>query len=123
MNCARPCRFSRTILEVLIYTAQVLATDENAAARDGPAAMALALKANLLTGNSQPAVLDALGMASAEAGRYARCQRTITQKAIDLTSAAKMTNLEELRQRLELYRKNQPWRESFRATNAPMEPK
>jgi predicted Zn-dependent protease len=108
-------------LEILTFTAHVLAADENVAARNGPAAMTLAIKANVLTGSSQSTVLDVLGMACAEAGRFADASAA-TQKAIDLATAAKLTNLEELQQRLEQYQKNQPWRESFRATNAPVTP-
>ena len=46
---------------VLTYLAQVLASDENPQVRDGNAALAMAAKANDLTGGNQPAMLDAHG--------------------------------------------------------------
>jgi tetratricopeptide (TPR) repeat protein len=104
--------------QILASTAHYLAANENAAARDGKSALALAAKANELTGHSQPMVFDALGMAFAENGDFTNAQ-TCAQNALDLATAAQMKKLEPLRQRLELYQNRQPWRESFRATNAP----
>ena len=104
--------------QILTFAAQVLATDENAAIRDGAMAMALAVKASALTGGAQPSALDVLGMACAEAGRFDDA-RAATQKALDLAAAAQMNGLEPLKTRLEFYKNHQPWRESFRATNAP----
>jgi tetratricopeptide (TPR) repeat protein len=104
--------------QILAYTAQVLADDENPQIRDGRIAFVLAVKAKVLTGDTQPDVLDALGMACAELGRFDEAQ-AVAQKAIDLAIAAEMKNLEPLHQRLELYRNHQPWRESFLSTNLP----
>ena len=104
--------------QILASAAHYLAANENAAARDGKSALALAAKANELTGHSQPMVFDALGMAFAENGDFTNAQ-TCAQNALDLATAAQMKKLEPLRQRLELYQNRQPWRESFRATNAP----
>jgi protein O-mannosyl-transferase len=104
--------------QILAYTAHVLAANENPKSRDGQTALVLALKANALSGNTQPFVFDALGMACAETGHFDEAQQAV-QSAIDLATAAGMKKLEPLQQRLELYKKHQPWRESFRATNAP----
>jgi tetratricopeptide (TPR) repeat protein len=104
--------------QILASTAHYLAANENADARDGKAALVLAIKANALSGNSQPLVFDALGMAFAETGDFTNAQ-TCAQNALDLATAAQMKNTEQLRQRLELYKNRQPWRESFRFTNAP----
>jgi tetratricopeptide (TPR) repeat protein len=104
--------------QILAYTARVLAADENPDIRDGKAALALAIKANALSGGAQPLVLDMLGMACAETGDFTNAL-TVAQNALDLAAAAKMKNIEPLQQRLELYKNRQPWRESFRATNAP----
>jgi len=104
--------------QILAYAAYVLAANENAAARDGRAALMLAAKANLLAGGNQPFVFDALGMACAETGDFTNALICV-QNALDLATAAKMKNLEPLQKRLELYKARQPWRESFRATNAP----
>jgi tetratricopeptide (TPR) repeat protein len=105
--------------QILAYTAHVLAADENPQVRDGQTALVLAVKAKVLTGDSQPYVLDALGMACAETGDFTNAQE-VTQRAIDLATAAKMKKLEPLQQRLELYKNHQPWRESFLATNTPV---
>ena len=104
--------------KTLAYAARVLAANENAAARDGRAALALAAKANILAGGSQPFVFDALGMAFAETGDFTNAQ-VCAQNALDLATAAQMKNLEPLEKRLERYQNRQPWRESFRDTNAP----
>jgi len=107
-------------ISILAYTAHVLAASENPEIRDGKTACALAVRANALTGGAQPQALDALGMADAELGRFDEAQ-AVTQKALDLASLAKMKNFEQLQQRLQLYQNRQPWRESFRATNTPLE--
>jgi tetratricopeptide (TPR) repeat protein len=104
--------------QILAYTAHVLAADENPQIRDGRTALVLAIKAKLLTGETQPYVLDALGMACAETGDFTNALEE-TQRALDLATAAKMKKLEPLQQRLELYKNQQPWRESFLATNTP----
>jgi len=104
--------------QILAYTAHVLSAIENPEVRNGQAAFMLAAKAKALTGDTQPYVLDALGMACAELGHFDEAQ-AVAEKAIDLAQAAKMNKIEPLQQRLELYRKHQPWRESFLATNPP----
>jgi protein O-mannosyl-transferase len=104
--------------EVLAYTAHILAANEDAAARDGRTALMLAVKANDLTGHTQPMVFDAMGMACAELGDFTNAQ-ACAQNALDLATALQMQGLDALRQRLELYKNHRPWRESFRDTNAP----
>ncbi len=54
-------------LEVLLLAANVRAADENPQARNGAEARILAEKLVKLTGGQQPAALDALAMACAEA--------------------------------------------------------
>jgi tetratricopeptide (TPR) repeat protein len=104
--------------QILAYTAHILAANQNAAARDGHAALLLAAKANDLSGHIQPMVFDAMGMACAELGDFTNAQ-ACAQTAIDLGTALQIQNLGPISNRLELYKKNLPWRESFRATNAP----
>jgi tetratricopeptide (TPR) repeat protein len=99
-------------------TARVLASIENPNVRDGKTALILAVKANVMAGGNQPLVFDVLGMAFAENGDFTNAQNC-AQNALDLANNAKMTKLEPIQQRLELYKKHQPWRESFLATNAP----
>src|SRR5665213_21477 len=107
--------------QILATTAHYLAADENAAARDGQTALVLALKANELSGHSQPLVFDVLGMAFAATGDFTNAQ-TCAQNALELATAAQLKNTGQISRRLELYKKNLPWRESFRATNAPGKP-
>lgn len=107
--------------QILAYIAHVLAAIENPEVRDGKTALVLAVKANTLTDGAQPTVLDALGMACAETGDFTNAQ-DVAQRAFELATLAKLKNLEPFQQRLELYKNHQPWRESFRATNAPVKP-
>ncbi len=106
-------------VEVLSVTAHHLAANENAAARNGSNALILAIKANELSGRSQPGGFDILGMALAETGDFTNAS-ICAQNALMLANGAKMKKLEPLHQRLKLYQQNLPWRESFRATNAPV---
>ena len=104
-------------LQVLVYLAQVLASDENPEIRDGHQAFELASRANDLAGGTGAAMLDALGMACAELGHFDDAQRA-AQEALRLTQAGGMTNdAAEVQQRLQLYEDRQPFRQSF--TNAP----
>jgi len=105
-------------IEILAAAAHYLAANENAAARDGRSALALAAKANALAGANQPIYFDVLGMACAEIGDFTNAL-ACAQSALDLANAAQLKNTGQIRQRLELYKNHQPWRESFRATNAP----
>jgi tetratricopeptide (TPR) repeat protein len=105
--------------QILTCDAQVLAADENSEIRDGKTALILAIKANVITGGTQPFALDALGMACAETGDFTNAVEVV-QREIELATAAKVKNLEPLQQRLELYKNHQPWRESFLATNTPV---
>jgi len=106
-------------IEILTFTAQVLAASENPAMRDGRNAFLLAAKANLLANGRQPTVLDVLGMACAELGKFNDAQMA-AQTALDTANALKLKNLEPIQQRLALYKNHQAWRESFGATNAPV---
>ena len=104
--------------QILATTAHYLAANENAAARNGKTALGLALKADELSGHVQPRVFDILGMACAENGDFSNAV-IYAQNAIDLAAAVQMKDTGPLQARLELYKNNKPWRESFRATNAP----
>ena len=106
---------------ILAYTARVLAAGDNPKIRDGQAALQYAVRANLLTGSADSSVLDALGMACAEGGRFDDAQEAM-RRALALTNSVSLKNPDKLRQRLELYKNHQPWRESFRVTKAPDAP-
>ena len=104
--------------QTLATAAHYFAANENAAARDGKDALALALKANDLSGRIQPLVFDILGMAFADNGDFTNAV-LCAQNALALANAARMKDTGPLQTRLKLYESQQPWRESFRATNAP----
>ncbi len=105
---------------VLTYLAQVLASDEKSEVRDGNAALAMAARANDLTGGIQPAMLDALAMAYAETGQFKEAQQAAAD-AVKLATAYGMTNdLPLIQERLQLYQNNQPFRQSFLFTNTPV---
>ena len=96
----------------LAFLARLLATDANASLRNGPRAVALAERANTLTGGEQPAILDVLAMTYAATARFAEAQAA-ARKAVDQTLAAGDTNaLPELRQRLKLFESSQPFQQS-----------
>lgn len=102
--------------DILAYTAQLLAASENPVIRNGDAAFVLAAKANVLTGGHRPFILDVLGMACAEMGKFDDAQLA-AQQAIAIATAMKMKGLAPIQHRLELYQKHQPWREAFGFTN------
>ena len=104
--------------QMLAYIARVLASDENALARNGNAAYALASKANALTGGVQPAILDTLAMAYAELGRFDDAQQAVGD-AIALAGKYKLKDdIAAMTARLQLYKDRRPCRESF--TNATL---
>jgi tetratricopeptide (TPR) repeat protein len=105
-------------LHTLLTVARYLAANTNAAARDGQSALVLALQAKGLGSDPQPDVYDVLGMAFAATGDFADAV-TCEQNALQLARAARLKNIDSLRARLELFQKQEPWLESFRATNAP----
>jgi tetratricopeptide (TPR) repeat protein len=104
--------------QTLATVAHYFAANENAAARDGKNALILALRANGLSGRIQPMVVDILGMACAESGDFTNAI-ACARGALELASAAGLTNTGPMQMRLELYQNGRPWRESFRATNTP----
>jgi tetratricopeptide (TPR) repeat protein len=106
--------------QTLAAVAHYLAANTNDAARDGQSAVVLALEAKGLAGQPEPKVLDVLGMAFAATGDFNDAV-LCAQKAVEI--AAEQKDVDALRLRLELYQKQQPWRESFRATNAPAAPR
>jgi protein O-mannosyl-transferase len=103
-------------LEMLLLTINVRAADENPQARDGKDALVLAERLVKLTGGQQPAALDALAMAKAELGQFDEAVR-IQQQAIKLIEVTgPKEDVAAMQHRLELYQKQQPWRESFNKT-------
>jgi protein O-mannosyl-transferase len=111
-------------VRTLAWTARVLAADMDPNLRDGRQAMALAERANQLTGGSEPFVLDTLAMAYAEAGQFTEAARVLEQ-AIRLTADLGANGNEsetqeklplyqsEMQERLRLYQSSQPYREDW----------
>jgi len=100
--------------QMLVYLARVLAADDNPQICNGAEALGLASKASQLIGTAQPVVLDTLAMAYAETGRFDDAVQT-GQAAVNLArQAGLMGDVAVMQQRLDLYQKHQPWRESFR---------
>ncbi len=104
--------------QVLATAAHYLAANENAAARDGQLALTLAQKADALAAHSQPVVLDILGMAYANSGDFSNAT-VCAKQAVDLANAAQLPAAGDMQKRWAQYNSGQPWRESFRSTNAP----
>jgi protein O-mannosyl-transferase len=99
-------------VDLLNDTAWILATNPNASVRDGAAAVALAQRAAQLSGGREPAILDTLAAAYAEAGRFAQAVET-AQKAIELaTQQNKKALANSVQAKLRLYEAGTPFRQS-----------
>ncbi|MGB6780430.1 MAG: tetratricopeptide repeat protein [Terracidiphilus sp.] len=98
-------------VNALIGAARILASAQDAKQRDGAEAVKLAARANELTGGKDPTVLDALGAAYAEAGRFPDAVAA-AQHALDLATAEGNSALEQMvAARIELYREKRAYRE------------
>ena len=97
--------------QMLIYFSRVLAADENPQVRNGAQALALADSAMKL--NSNAVALDTLAIAYAENGRFDEAEQTGRQALTLALAASSNDDAADIQRRLELYRKRQPWRESF----------
>ena len=79
----------------------------------------LAEQANELTGGEAPEYLDVVGAAYAEAGRFEEAA-AIAEKAVKFAEKQnKKTYVRGLRQRLEMYRRREPYREQPPAAVKP----
>jgi tetratricopeptide (TPR) repeat protein len=97
--------------QALNSLAQIWATAPEERLRNGAAAIALAERANRLSGNKNPQVLDTLAAAYAEAGRFPQALET-AQKASQLARDAGQAELaREIDSRMALYRTGHPWRQ------------
>ena len=91
--------------------AWTLATSPNTSTRNGNDAVEMAERAAKLTSGRDPAVLDTLAAAYAEAGRFPEALRT-AERAMRLATAANDRALaEKIRVRLDLYRVGKPYRQ------------
>jgi tetratricopeptide (TPR) repeat protein len=99
--------------QMLIYVARVLAADENPQVRNGKDALALADEANQLTASPQAVGLDTLAMALAENGRFDEAAQAENQAVSLAAAAGQNDDVNLMQERLRLYKKSQPYRESF----------
>jgi tetratricopeptide (TPR) repeat protein len=99
-------------LKALVYLARLLAASEDNSLRQASRAVLYAERAATLTGFEQPAVLDILAMAYAEAGRFNDAAK-MQQAALELFKPAQdAAAIAAARQRLALYQAGKPFRES-----------
>ena len=99
--------------------ARVLACATDASVRGGAEAVRLATRAAELTDWQQPAVLDTLAAAHAEAGRFEDAVKVL-QSAIELLNQNGATDeARGLQPRLQSFQSRQPCREDFTAGGAP----
>jgi len=106
-------------LAALNNLAWILATNENPELRDGPEAVRLAERACELTDYKDPGTLDTLGVAYAEAGRFAEAVTT-AEEAVRLAASAGEAQLaREIQSRLELYKLKRPYRHRSRSDAPP----
>jgi Flp pilus assembly protein TadD len=97
--------------KALGWLAWVLATSRDDGVRDGPRAVELARKAAALSHEADPHILDALAAANAQSGQFPAAIRT-AQAAASLADASGQADLAaSIRQRIELYRHSQAFRE------------
>ena len=95
---------------LLNAVARLLATHPDASVRNGPEAVELARRAVQLSGERDPALLDTLAAACAEAGRFAEAIE-VAQHALLLASARGNTALSEaVGSRIKLYQSGSPFR-------------
>ena len=106
--------------ETLTWLARVLATDQNPAVRNASEAVSFAEEANRLTGGGQPFVLDTLGMAYAEAGRFKDAQSTVQQAIQVATVVGAKKTVPEMQQRLQLYEAGRSYHEDFSKSPATL---
>ena len=98
-------------LAAMTYLARILASDENAALRNGTQAVTLATKANDLSGGREAFILDTLAMAYAETGHFQDAEQTV-RKAVQVATASGDTNmLSSLQEHLQLYQSGKPCRD------------
>jgi tetratricopeptide (TPR) repeat protein len=94
----------------LDQAAQLLASGPDASIRDGPKALEFAQRAVRLTGDREPATLDTLAAAYAEAGRFPEAVQT-ARRALDLAGQGGNRQLADgLRARIALYQAGRPFR-------------
>ena len=88
----------------------VLSTTPKDDLRDGPRSLELALKACEATEYKEAHILSTLAAAYAETGDFEKA-REWAGKAVEVASGEENPQLEQLKEELESYKQNKPWRE------------
>lgn len=99
-------------LPALNLLARILATSDRDEVRNGAEALARAERATLLTGGRDADVLDTLGAALAELGRFDDAAAAAGEAAAVAATAGAPRRAETFNSRADLYRRRQPLRES-----------
>ena len=97
-----------------LWLARVRAADADAPNRNGTEAIEAAGRANALSGGNDPAALDVLAMAFAEAGQFTEAKRA-EDMALQIAEASKIDSaVEAMQEHLELYKNGKAYREVFK---------
>ena len=103
--------------------AWIFATCPDARYRNGAAAVRIAAEAVQISQNRNPAVLDTLAAAQAEAGQFDKAVQT-AQRAMSLAGLqGDKTLAAEVQTRLKSYRNDKPWRDERMGAAESGEPK
>jgi len=95
---------------LLNRTGWILATSTADSLRDGNKARALAEHAVRITQGTDPESLDTLAAAQAETGQFETAVETM-RRALDRARIVRSEMIPELEQRLDMYRRRQPFRQ------------
>ena len=106
-------RLNPNHVKALDRLARLLATAPDDALRNGTEAIDMASRAALLTDSKQPAVLDTLAMAFAEAGRFEDAVRTLETAIALLKHGGAIEEAKKLEPHLLKFKARQPWREDL----------
>ncbi len=101
--------------------AMLLATSADASVRNGPRAIELALRANEMSGRTNPFVLGTLAAAYAESGRFEEAIANIRRAIALAQGRAEPRFVEFLRMQLQLYESGSPFHESGPTEISPAE--
>lgn len=100
----------KVIAGILNNLAWVLATSPKDGVRNGKRSMELGKRAVELTEESEPHILSTLAAGYAETGDFENARKW-SERAVELGTEQDNEQLEQLKEELESYRKNEPWRE------------
>lgn len=97
-------------VETLLLLARILSASDEPEVRSGSDALAAAMRADAIVGGNQPFVLDTLGIAYAENGRFADAQECLVRALEQARSSAQTNLVNTLNDHLRAFQANQPCR-------------